>query len=107
MVLRRVGELSLEKVLGVLYAWLGLIVGALFTIVTLLGAAVAAANSQASNAFVELLFGFGFVIFMPIFYGIPGFVIGLNGALLYNGIMRLIGCIEMELEETRQTSPSY
>ncbi len=109
MVLRRGGVLSLGKVLGVLYALLGLIVGALFAIVSLLGAAVGAANSQASDAFVELFFGFGSVVFMPIFYGILGFdfVIGLTGALLYSGIACLIGGIEIELEETRQTSPSY
>ena len=35
MVQRRVGVLSLGKVLGVLYALQGLMVGALFTIVTL------------------------------------------------------------------------
>jgi len=51
--------LSLNKVLGVLYALLGLIVGALFAIVSLSGAAVGAANSPASDAFVGLLFGLG------------------------------------------------
>ena len=69
MVVRRVGVLSLGKVLGALYALPGLIVDALFAIVSLLGAAVGAANSQASDAFVGLLFGVGSVIFMPIFYG--------------------------------------
>jgi predicted histidine transporter YuiF (NhaC family) len=59
MVVRRVGVLSLNKVLGVLYALLGLIVGALFAIVSLSGAAVGAANSPASDAFVGLLFGLG------------------------------------------------
>ncbi len=107
MVVRRVRILSLGKVLGVLYALLVLIVGALFAIVSLLGAAVGAANSQASDAFVGLLFGVGSVIFMPIFYGILGFVVGLIGALLYNGIARLIGGIEIELEETRHANPSY
>ena len=51
MVVRRVGVLSLGKVLGVLYALLGHIVGALFAIVSLLGAAVGAPNSQSSDAF--------------------------------------------------------
>ncbi len=86
---------------------LGLIVGALFAIVSLLGAAVGAANSQAYDAFVGLLFGVGFVIFMLIFYGILGFVFGSIGALLYNGIARVIGGIEVEIEETRHASPSY
>lgn len=65
------------------------------------------ANSQASDAFAGLLFGVGSVIFLPVFYGILGFVSGLIGALLYNGAARLIGGIEIELEETRQASSSY
>ena len=109
MVLRRIGVLSLGKVLPVLYALPGLIGGAVFAIVSLLGAAVGAANSQASDAFVELFVDFGSVIFMPIFYGVLGFdfVIGLTGASLYNGISCLIGGIEIELEEARRASSSY
>ena len=63
---RKVGVLSLGKVLEVLYALLGLIVGAYLAIVSLLGAAAGAANSQAIDAFAKLLFGVGFVIFLPI-----------------------------------------
>ena len=47
------------------------------------------------------------MIFMPILYGILDFVFGLIGALLYNGIARVIGGIEIEIEETRHASPSY
>jgi hypothetical protein len=70
------------------------------------GAAVGMASSESSDAFAGLLFGFGAVIFLPIFYGILGFIFGLIGALLYNGIARLIGGIEIELEETRHASSS-
>jgi hypothetical protein len=106
-VVRRVGVLSLGKVLGVLYALLGPIVGALFAVISLLGAAVGAANSQASDAFAGLLFGVRSVVFLPIFYRILGFVFGLTGALFYNGIARLLGGIGIELEETRHASSSY
>ena len=47
------------------------------------------------------------MIFMPIFYGILGFVFGLIEALLYNGIARVIGGMEIKIEETRHASPSY
>jgi hypothetical protein len=33
---------------------------------------------------------------MPLFYGILGFVFGLIAALLYNGVARLIGGVEIE-----------
>ena len=107
MVIRRVGVLSLVKELGILYALLVLIVRPLFAMVSLSGAAVGAANSQPFDAFARLLFDVGSVFFLPIFYGILGFVFGSIGALLYNGIARLIRGIEIELEETRHTSPSY
>jgi hypothetical protein len=41
----------------------------------------------------------GAVIFLPIFYGIIGFVGGLISALLYNLIARLVGGIELEVEQ--------
>jgi hypothetical protein len=37
-------------------------------------------------------------IFMPIFYGIMGFVVGAIGALLYNLVANWVGGIEMEVE---------
>ena len=105
MVIRRVGVLSLGKALGILYGLLVLIVRPLFAMVSLLGAAGGAANSQPFDAFARLLFDVGSVIFLPIFYGLLGF--GLIGALLYNGIARLMRGIEIEPEKTRHANPSY
>jgi threonine/homoserine efflux transporter RhtA len=91
--------LSLGKVLGALYALLGLVAGAFFALFSLLGAAIGMANSESSDAFVGLLFGVGSVIFLPIFYGVLDFVFGLITALLYNGIAQIIGGIEIEVEQ--------
>jgi hypothetical protein len=104
MMIRRVGLLSLVKALGILYALLVLIVRPLVAMVSLLGAAGGAANSQPFDAFARLLFDVGSVIFLPIFYGLLGF--GLIGALLYNGIARLIRGIEIELEKTSTRTPA-
>ena len=98
MVINRVWVLSLGKALGILYALLVLIVRPLFAMVSLLGAAGGAADSQPFDAFARLLFDVGYVIFLPIFYGILVFVFGLFGALLYNRIARLMRGIEIELE---------
>ena len=106
MMIRRVGLLSLVKALGILYALLVLIVRPLVAMVSLLGAAGGAANSQPFDAFARLLFDVGSVIFLPIFYGILGFGFGLIGALLYNGIARLIRGIEIELEKTSTRTPA-
>jgi hypothetical protein len=77
-----------------------------FAFFSLLGAAVGMASSESSDAFAGLLFGVGSVIFLPIFYGILGYVFGLIRAFLYNGIAPLIEGIEIELEETGQASSS-
>ncbi len=43
-----------------------------------------------------MMFGFG--IFMPIIYGVMGFVGGIVAAALYNLFARWIGGIEVEVE---------
>jgi uncharacterized membrane protein len=47
-------------------------------------------------AIMGLMFGMG--IFMPIIYGVMGFVFGALGAVVYNLIARWIGGIEVEVE---------
>lgn len=103
MEVRRVGVLSVGKVMGVLYALLGLIIGAFFALFSLLGAAAGLANSETSGAVFGLLSGVGSIILLPLFYGILGFVFGLISALLYNVVARLIGGVELELEDTRRS----
>ena len=43
-----------------------------------------------------MMFGFG--IFMPIVYGVMGFIFGILMAAIYNLIARWIGGIEVEVE---------
>jgi len=47
-------------------------------------------------AITGIMFGMG--IFMPVIYGVMGFVIGVVGAAVYNLIARWIGGIEVEVE---------
>jgi hypothetical protein len=46
-----------------------------------------------------VLFGVGFIIFLPIFYGILGFIGGLITAWTYNLVARFAGGLEIELED--------
>ena len=46
----------------------------------------------------NFLFGIGAPIFLPIFYGIMGFVGGLLSAWLYNIVAKWVGGIEIETE---------
>jgi transmembrane protein DUF3566 len=103
MVIERVEPLSCAKIAGVLYAMLGLVFGALFSLLSLFGAfASAALASDAASrppAFVTL-FGVGAVVLFPIFYGAMGFIFTLIGALLYNVAAKAVGGIEIHVRET-------
>ncbi len=104
MVVRRVGVLSLEKVLGALYALLGLIIGAIYALfaigIGLIGASTAqeSGDALAGGAF-GVLFGVGSIIFFPIFYGTIGFIGGIISAFLYNIIAGAVGGIELEMDQ--------
>jgi hypothetical protein len=84
---------------AVLYAALGLIVGFFVSIAALFGMALGSvAEGEPGSALIGLLFGFGAIVLLPIFYGLLGFVCALVGAALYNLAARLTGGIELELE---------
>jgi hypothetical protein len=93
MIVKSVGVLSVGKMLGCLYALLGLLIGGLLSLIALAGAA-AGANKQGIPA---MLFGAGAVIVIPIFYGVIGFIGGIISAALYNVVASAIGGIEIEL----------
>jgi len=95
---RRVGVFSLAKIMGVLYALLGLIFGALATCFSLVGAmaAMPQLSEGSGDQLFGLLFGVGAIIFLPLFYGLMGFISGLLMAFLYNLVAGWIGGIELE-----------
>lgn len=90
----KIGVFSLGKVLGALYAIMGLIFGALITLMSL--GAVSLMGEK--GAFTGMLFGVGAIIAVPIFYGIMGFIGGIIMALLYNFTTGVIGGLEVEVE---------
>ncbi len=98
MVLKRVGVWSLSRMLGILYGLMGLIVGGIFTVFSLIGAAFGMAAGQ-DDAVLGLLFGIGAIVIMPIFYGVMGLVVGALGAAFYNLAAKLVGGVEMEFEQ--------
>lgn len=94
MVLRKIGVLSTAKVMGCMYAIGGLIGGVLVAFMSLAG--VLGAGEGAKEAGILLAGGVFAVIFLPVLYGVLGFITGAIGALLYNLITPLVGGIEMD-----------
>jgi hypothetical protein len=100
--IKRIAPLQAGKMLGVLYACMGVIFIPVFVLAGVAGAfaqqsqQVQAAGGPSAAVFAALMFGFG--IFMPVFYGIFGFIFGVISAAIYNLIARWIGGIEVEVE---------
>ena len=93
MIVKRIGVLSVGKVLGSLYVALGLMIGGLMSLISVIG--VAAGANDAGPA--GLLIGAGAIVVIPIFYGVIGFVGGIIMAVLYNVVASVVGGIEIEL----------
>jgi hypothetical protein len=95
MVLKRLGPLSCAKITGTLYAILGLVFGAIFSMVSL--ATGFGSNTSGGMGFGALM-GVGAIVALPILYGGMGFVTTLIGAWLYNILAGVVGGIEMDLQ---------
>ncbi|HYK00874.1 MAG TPA: hypothetical protein VE974_03905 [Thermoanaerobaculia bacterium] len=94
MVIRRVGPLSLAKVSGALYALMGLIFGAIISLISVVGSAFMPKDAGLSG----MLFGVGAIVVLPIFYGVLGFIMSLIMAGLYNLIAGWVGGVEIDLQ---------
>jgi hypothetical protein len=91
--IRRFGVISVGKMLCILYAIFGLIEGAVFSLVS-----IVASSAMKGMGMFGILFGIGAIIFMPIAFGIMGFIFGIVIALVYNVVARLVGGIEVDAE---------
>jgi hypothetical protein len=99
MTIKSVGLLSVGKVAGFLYALLGLIIGAFFSLAMVLGglgAGLASESEGAGTAF-GMLFGVGAIVIFPVLYGIMGFIGAIIMALIYNVVAGVVGGIEVDV----------
>jgi hypothetical protein len=92
-VIKSVGVLSVAKIMGLLYACMGLLLVPLFLLFALAGSLA----GQDRNPLAGVV-GVVLAVLAPILYGIMGFVCGAIGALLYNLIAKFVGGFELELE---------
>jgi len=98
MVITRISPLSCAKVTGLLYAVIGLLVGAFFTLViSTIGSFVQQHEMPAGGAFMGALFGAGAIVMLPLFYGVVGFIGGAIAAAAYNLIAGWTGGLEIEV----------
>lgn len=95
-ILKSVGVMSVAKIMGFIYACLGLIFVPVFLLIGIAGSVV----GQKDMPFAPFagLFGIVMAILMPFAYGVMGFITGAIGAALYNVIARKVGGFELEFE---------
>jgi hypothetical protein len=96
MIINRVGPLSVAKIAGTLYAILGLIFGAIISLLAMAGA-LAVNSEEAGAAAFGAIFGVGAVVLLPILYGGFGFVMTLLMAALFNMTARLVGGVQIDV----------
>jgi len=98
-VIREFGVVSVGKVLGITYACMGLLIGAIFALVSVLGGFAGMLNEGGAAAgFAGMFIGAGAVFVLPIFYGLLGGLMGMLGALIYNVAARVVGGIEVTFD---------
>ena len=95
-VVRRIGVLSIGKLAGLLYASLGLIIGALVALASTLGGLAGLAQGESSR--LGMFFGVGAIVIAPILYGTIGALMGMLMAALYNLVAGMIGGVELEVD---------
>jgi hypothetical protein len=102
MVIKRISPMSCAKVTGLLYALIGFLLGACFSLIMLAVGSAFTHDPELSNAvgarMFGAFFGAGAIIILPIFYGVLGFVGGAIVALIYNVIAGMIGGLEIDVE---------
>jgi hypothetical protein len=97
-IVKSVGVLSVAKIMGLIYACMGLIFAPFVLLIGAMGSALGQHNSPLAG-----VFGVGFAVLMPLIYGAMGFVGGAIGALIYNLFAKWVGGIELEIELRSET----
>jgi hypothetical protein len=97
-IVKSVGVLSVAKIMGLIYACMGLIFAPLFLLIGMIGSFAGAEKTPFAG-----VFGVFFALLMPVMYGALGFIAGAIGAWLYNLLARLVGGFELELEPRPET----
>jgi hypothetical protein len=101
MVIRKVGVLSLGKLMGVMYAGIGLLLGLLYALIAVVGGGAMLAMGGEEGAFgggMMMGVGLAAVVVAPIAYGLIGFIGGLISAWFFNLAAKYTGGLELDVQ---------
>jgi hypothetical protein len=99
--IKKLGILSVAKMYGAIMLVMSLLIsipfGLMYMIFGGMMMGMGGRNGVAAGG-GSMIMGLLFMILMPIFYGVIGFIAGAIGALLYNIFAGIVGGIEIEVE---------
>ncbi len=91
---KRIGPGSAFKVGLAIYGLVGLIVGLIFGLISMLGGSLAL---PVQAGMFGVFFGVGAIIIWPLCYGIGGGIVAAISAVVYNLIARWVGGLEVDI----------
>jgi hypothetical protein len=91
----KIGAMSLGKILGVIYAVMGLVFGGLITLASFFASSLLGGQ----NNELSIFFGVGSIIILPLMYGVAGLIFGLLIGWTFNLSSRLTGGLAVEIQE--------
>src|SRR5262245_10658848 len=95
MVIKRFGPVSVGKIAGTLYAAMGLLIGAVVSLIALAGGFTS--DNSAAGPFAALI-GVGAIVFFPILYGAMGFLFTLIAAALYTVVAGWVARVDLDVQ---------
>jgi hypothetical protein len=96
--IKRFEPLSVMKIAAICYALLGLMEGAIFSVVFSM-VPFAGQDAPQFPRFFGLLFGGFAIIVFPVMFAVIGAIFGGLGAVVYNVSAKYVGGIRVEVEE--------
>jgi len=94
-VIKSVKVLSVAKIMGAVYAAIGLLFLPFILLMSLAGSLVPRQEGQGT---LGLIFSLFFGLFAPVTYGVMGFILGAMSAFLYNLFAKWVGGIEVQVQ---------
>ena len=91
-IIKRIAPGSLAKILGLIYAFIGLLIGLFVLLVSIF------ASSPEVKEMDFVFLGTAAPIVLPLVYGIMGWICGYIGAWIYNLVAKSMGGIQVEIE---------
>ena len=96
-VVKRIKPLSAMKMGGILYGILGLLIGAIFSVLALSGVFSSPLTGSGMPGGLPVVFGALAVVILPILYGVLGAVLAGLMAVLYNLAAGFVGGLEVDV----------